>query len=1179
MRKGIRIGVAAALLLLAVLLTVAVSAASEGFVPGSNKAYFVDNANGKDTNAGTSASAPLKTLGKAYTYLRTAKGGTLVISGEVAVANNFLPSAVDGAVLFTSVYGGVNYAEKNGAKLVIGAHMAFANDTYFQGIRMDITKSALAFSGRCHNFGFGSGITVTNASGSTTFTYPVLIGGWNNPASLKDCSGGKDYTLSVYSGTWGGVYGGNRRTSAANPVCSLTGDVAVDIRGGTYKGTVSGSGMNVHTGRVYLHIAGGSFAEPVVAVRRLGTIGADAEKSVLTYKAQMLTEIEGGTFAKDVRAAENTLGVTSQTYPPVGDSTVVVTGGTFKGKVIGTGIMGACLLKYKSDVLTDSQISGFPVVKTGTQAMSKSALEAARFTNPIEKLPDPFVTEKDGIYYYCFASGTSVNGESVAAIKVVAHGTVPFGDLAGQIRTVWNSTMTSIGNAKHEYWAPEMHYFDEATVGKANAGWYIYFAADDGTNANHRMYVLRATEPENPFSDYKMMGKISDSTNRWAIDGTVMVLNKKLYFVWSGWAESYDTNQQNIYIAPMSNPWTISGERVLLSYPHYDFEIKDTPRINEGPQALQYNGSTHIIYSASGSWGKNYCYGILTLTGTNPLSASSWAKASYSIFQSGNGVYGPGHGSFVQDDEGNWWMIYHANPSLSIPSDSNWWSQRKTYAKKFTFMKHTVNGKTVDWPDFGSPAADGGMQTINVRTADYHASGDHLYLSPRKTVDNGTVTLTKTCAICGTVTTLHSVTPPTVKASTVAGGTKLTVSASSAATGYVVYRSTAAATGYVEIGRITGTAYTDTAAKVGTTYYYKVKQYKKNAYNTAGDEGGYLYSGASAACEYVTKPAPLTFTATYDGEVLKLSWKADANAEKYRVFCREAGSSDWGDALRLTASTSYTDADVTAGKSYEYAVQVWMKTADGYIYSPISDVVKTVTPVRLQTPTLAVASASDGVSLTASAVAGADGYKFYRSTDGKTFTQIGKTTERGFTDTTAAADTLYYYQCRAYAAGENVSLYSPMSAAQRAMLEAFAVSTGGEIYTDIAARAGSAPFRLLTRTRESAGTVVSTTAGTAAKYVYCIVGDFIVPVLSNTEEDGVRKLGVVAGTEAIAFADKPLVLYGDADGDGKLGLADVLHILRAASGEKVADMAAADSNMDCAVTTADVLLTLWTILN
>jgi GH43 family beta-xylosidase len=39
-----------------------------------------------------------------------------------------------------------------------------------------------------------------------------------------------------------------------------------------------------------------------------------------------------------------------------------------------------------------------------------------------------------------------------------------------------------------ELWAPELHFIK----GK----WYMYFAADDGNNNNHRIYVL-----ENPTAD------------------------------------------------------------------------------------------------------------------------------------------------------------------------------------------------------------------------------------------------------------------------------------------------------------------------------------------------------------------------------------------------------------------------------------------------------------------------------------------------------------------------------------------------------------------------------------------------------------------------------------------------------------------------------------------------------
>ena len=42
---------------------------------------------------------------------------------------------------------------------------------------------------------------------------------------------------------------------------------------------------------------------------------------------------------------------------------------------------------------------------------------------------------------------------------------------------------------------------------------------------------------------------------------------------------------------------------------------------------------TRIIYSASGCWTPDYKLGQLTLTGSNPLSASSWTKKWTPVFQ------------------------------------------------------------------------------------------------------------------------------------------------------------------------------------------------------------------------------------------------------------------------------------------------------------------------------------------------------------------------------------------------------------------------------------------------------------------------------------------------------------------------------------------------------------------
>ena len=76
--------------------------------------------------------------------------------------------------------------------------------------------------------------------------------------------------------------------------------------------------------------------------------------------------------------------------------------------------------------------------------------------------------------------------------------------------------------------------------------------------------------------------------------------NGSLYFIWSGWPGKTD-GLQNLYIAPMSNPWTLSGPRVLLSTPDLPWESW----IQEGPVALQRGGKAFVIYAANLSWTDN----------------------------------------------------------------------------------------------------------------------------------------------------------------------------------------------------------------------------------------------------------------------------------------------------------------------------------------------------------------------------------------------------------------------------------------------------------------------------------------------------------------------------------------------------------------------------------------------
>ena len=194
--------------------------------------------------------------------------------------------------------------------------------------------------------------------------------------------------------------------------------------------------------------------------------------------------------------------------------------------------------------------------------------QTATFTNPIVKsrdAPDPWMVNKDGFYYFTYTAGNRIEVWKSATISGIDEGTKA---------TVWQSPMS--GPQCCNIWAPELHFI--------GGRWYIYYAADDGNDVNHRMYVLESTgdDPQGTFVD---KGKISAPTDRWAIDGSILrKQDGSLYFIWSGWASS-NPGPQNIYIAPMSNPWTISGERMLISAPT-NFWERVGWAVNEGPVAL-----------------------------------------------------------------------------------------------------------------------------------------------------------------------------------------------------------------------------------------------------------------------------------------------------------------------------------------------------------------------------------------------------------------------------------------------------------------------------------------------------------------------------------------------------------------------------------------------------------------
>ncbi len=289
---------------------------------------------------------------------------------------------------------------------------------------------------------------------------------------------------------------------------------------------------------------------------------------------------------------------------------------------------------------------------------------------------DPSVVFHDGLYYYVQSGQNTITVRAAPSLKTLAAATAV---------AVWRGNQE--GTPCCELWAPEL-----VTLG---GKWYIYFAADDGRNENHRMYAIEADAPGGP---YRFKGKLeTPGGDRWAIDGAAFEApDGRLYFVWSGWEGEVNV-AQHLYIARLANPWTIEGPRVRLSTPERPWETSGAPpAVNEGPQPLVRGGKVWLAYSASGCWTPDYKLGLLVAeAGADLLTPESWTKYDEPVFEPDPeaGIYGAGHNNFFRSPDGaEDWLIYHATAN----PQGNCGAER-------TVRAHPIRWRADGTPDFGRP--------------------------------------------------------------------------------------------------------------------------------------------------------------------------------------------------------------------------------------------------------------------------------------------------------------------------------------------------------------------------------------------------------------------------------------------------------------------------------------------
>ena len=313
-----------------------------------------------------------------------------------------------------------------------------------------------------------------------------------------------------------------------------------------------------------------------------------------------------------------------------------------------------------------------------------------KFANPLvaQSTADPWIVWHKGYYYFTFTGGGRIE---IWKSPTLAGFRESPGAGGVETKVVWEPGEEEL--YRFHVWAPELHFVE--------GRWYIYYTAATGPDETHRLFVLQG-DKKDPLGPYGYRYQITfPREDYWAIDGTIFRHKKSLYLLWSGW-NNHREKRQKLYIAAMQNPWTVRGERHLISEAEHAWE-KDQKDLNEGPEVLKSPDGKRlfVVYSASFYRSPAYCLGMLTYTGGNILDRASWRKSPQPVFSQYHSgdvhVYGPGHNGFFKSPNGKEdWMVYHARDVREFGNGD----------------PRTARAQRVNWnadgtPDFGHPVPPG----------------------------------------------------------------------------------------------------------------------------------------------------------------------------------------------------------------------------------------------------------------------------------------------------------------------------------------------------------------------------------------------------------------------------------------------------------------------------------------
>lgn len=276
----------------------------------------------------------------------------------------------------------------------------------------------------------------------------------------------------------------------------------------------------------------------------------------------------------------------------------------------------------------------------------------------IKDRADPFITKGSDGYYYFTASFPMYGKDDPQGYDriILRRSRTVAGLQTAEEKVIWHTDGSE--TAFRFIWAPEIH--------EIGGKWYVFFAASASENNVWDIDChCIACIGSDPYCDaWEEKGKMQAcegddfAFTGFSLDMTHFECKGKHYVAWA-----QNGGHSNVYIATVDpeRPWQTTCPAVLLTKPEYAWECVRIP-VNEGPAVLINGGKVFFAFSASAT-GPEYCIGLLWADANADLTdPANWHKLPVPLLTSDDlpCEYGPGHNSFVKDENGDWLFVYHS---------------------------------------------------------------------------------------------------------------------------------------------------------------------------------------------------------------------------------------------------------------------------------------------------------------------------------------------------------------------------------------------------------------------------------------------------------------------------------------------------------------------------------------